>query len=146
MSRTGGHHTGIEQQALPAAGMSVTDIDRDDMAASLDPLDGSSENSQPPLLQPMQDRSIDLRRHAEAVDIPERTQMAHEAAALRHWQGPPDLATLAAERVKNPMPAGTEFGGVAQGAPDPLQQFERGSRRVAGEIAERFLGLFRVTA
>ena len=146
MSRTGGHHTGIEQQALPAAGMSVTDIDRDDMAASLDLLDGSSENSHPPLLQPMQDRSIDLRCHAEAVDVPERTQMAHEAAPLHHWQGPPDLTALAAERIENPMPAGTDFCCLAQGAPNALQQFECGSRRVVGEISERFLRLTRMTA
>ncbi|MCY1224359.1 hypothetical protein D9M72_365130 [compost metagenome] len=121
-------------------GVSVTDIDGDDMTASLHLLDRSAEDSEPPLLQPMQDRSIDLRRHAKTVNVPEGTQMAHEAAALRHRQRPPDLATLAAKRVENPMPARADIGRVLHGTSDALQQFERGSHRVAGEIAERLLG------
>ena len=72
---------------------------------------------------------VDLRGDAEAVDVPERTQMPYDAASRLRFERPPNLAALASQRVEDRMPCASRGHRVTDGVADFSHQLGGGARR-----------------
>ena len=78
---------------------------------------------------------VDLRGDAEAVDVPERTQMSDDAGSRVGFERAPNLAALASQRIEDGMPCASRGHRATDGVADIPDELSRRARGAGYEIA-----------
>ena len=135
MSRSGRQHQPVEAAGLALPMMPPPKRDGDLAAVPSAPLKRGGENFEASMRNPAVEHRLDLRRDAEAVNVPERARMSQESGTLRLAQGMPDVRTLLAERIEDRLPGEALPGGAHQSLADTREESGDAAGGVGAKIA-----------